>query len=193
MDHAQGQDVFGEYAANLIRIKAKQLCRRRDFRGVDPADVQQDLWVSVARAADQFNPAKSSTVTFLHYVVRSGVAQLVRARHRQKRCNGVPTVSLHDLVNLQVPTSEPLAASVSAVDLARRTGSDSADEQQRRDDSDALSRALDEMPQVLRDVCRRIMGGTVTSVARDLGVSRRQVRKARTEARPYLERVGFNS
>jgi transposase-like protein len=36
------------------------------------------------------------------------------------------------------------------------------------------------------------MGGTVASVARDLGVSRRQVRKTVAAARPFLERAGFD-
>jgi transposase-like protein len=48
------------------------------------------------------------------------------------------------------------------------------------------------MPDEVREVCRRMMGGTISSVARDLGISRRQVRKAISCARPFLERAGFD-
>jgi hypothetical protein len=36
------------------------------------------------------------------------------------------------------------------------------------------------------------MGGKVAPVARDMGISRRQARKMRAGARPFLERAGLD-
>jgi RNA polymerase sigma factor (sigma-70 family) len=192
MDCTSGKEsVFTAYAGDLIRVKAKQLRRRRDFRTVDPDDLQQDLWVAVVRVAGQFDPAKSSSVTYLQHVVDSAVAGLVRARHRQKRTNGVPTHSLSDAVDRGVDSTDTLATTVSEADLTRRTGVEPVDDRDRLEDAEAVKSALFQMPVEMRDDCRRVMGGTVTSAARDLGVSRRQVRNTLAETKPYLERAGY--
>ena len=41
----------GDYARNLIRFKARQLSRRRDFRSDEPDDLRQELWLALVKAA----------------------------------------------------------------------------------------------------------------------------------------------
>jgi RNA polymerase sigma-70 factor (ECF subfamily) len=193
MDHVQGKEfVLTGYAKNLIKFKARQLSQRQDFQSAEPEDLQQELWLALVKAAEQFDPAKASLDTFIDRVVNTAVAMLLRARQRHKRGNGFRTQSLDSVRAPRSETPEPLAAAVSADDLARRTGAEQHDETMRREDAEAVEHALAQMPEEMRDLCRRLMGGTVASVARDLGVSRRQVRKTVAAARPFFEQAGFD-
>jgi DNA-directed RNA polymerase specialized sigma24 family protein len=86
----------------------------------------------------------------------------------------------------------PLSELISDADLSRRTGATGSDEIARHDDAEAFAHAVDAMPDDVRDVCRHIMGGSISSAARDLGMSRRQIREAIQAARPYFEQAGFS-
>lgn len=193
MDSAQKKDfVLTDYAKNLIRFKSRQLSQRRDFLSEEPDDLQQDLWMALIKAADQFDPAKASLDTFIDRVVNTAVAMLLRARRRHKHGNGCRIDSLDSERATGGDKSEPLMASVSADDLTRRTGSEPRDETATREDAEAIEHALAQTPPEVRDLCRNLMGGSVASVARDLGISRRQVRKTIATAKPFLEKAGFD-
>ncbi|GIW81358.1 MAG: hypothetical protein KatS3mg105_3488 [Gemmatales bacterium] len=194
MNRAHAKEfVLTDYAKSLIKLKARQLSRRRDFQPVEPEDLQQELWLALIKVAEQFDPAKASLDTFIDRVVNTAVAMLVRARQRQQRGNGLAERSLDEELAPASGASETLAAVISVDDLSRRTGAVPRNETLDREDAEAVEFALAQMPHELRDLCRRLMGGTITSVAREMGISRRQVRKAMSEARPFLEQAGFDS
>ena len=86
---------------------------------------------------------------------------------------------------------KPLSDTVSREDVARRLGTQSEDPIARLDQTEAIESVLARMPERLRDICLRLMTDTVASVARQLGVSRHQVRKAVERARPYFEQAGL--
>jgi len=117
---------------------------------------------------------------------------ILRDRQRQKRANGFQTVSL-DVTPSDGHGNEPLAAKVSQDDLARRLGIEPADEAELRETAEAVASALAKMPDELRDVCRRVMGGSISSAADDLETSRRQIRNALAAARPFFEQAGVDA
>lgn len=123
-------------------------------------------------------------------MVNTAVAMLVRTR--QRKGNGITQQmpSLSDERTSPDGRTEPLAATISRDDLARRLGTEPSDETHLTETTEAVAVALQRMPAELRDLCRRLMGGTVTSVARDPGMSRRQVRNRLQNARPYLDQAG---
>ena len=61
----------------------------------------------------------------------------------------------------------------------------------RSEDQQALLRVLNQMPSELQAICRCLMVATVTEAARNLGISRRQLRRAVEVARTYLRDAGF--
>jgi len=190
MSSSQGNDfVLTDYARKLIRFKARQLCRLHSFSKSDEDDLQQELWVAVVNQAGKFDPARASLDTFIDRVVNSAVAMILRDRQRQKRANGFQTVSLDDSP-ADSHGNETLSAKVSEDDLARRVGTEPTDETDRRETAEAVASALSMMPDELRDVCRRVMGGSISSAADDLETSRRQIRNALAAARPYFEQAG---
>lgn len=193
MDHVQGKEfVLTDYAKNLIKFKARQLSQRQDFKSAEPEDLQQELWLALVKAAEQFDPGKASLDTFIDRIVNTAVAMLVRARQRQQRGNGSRVQSLDQELAPASGTPEPLATAISVDDLARRTGAVPRSETLVCEDAEAVVHALAQMPETMRDLCRKLMGGTVASVAREMGISRRQVRKVIRVARPFFERAGFD-
>jgi RNA polymerase sigma-70 factor (ECF subfamily) len=182
--------VLTDYARKLIKCKARQLSRRRDFQPVDWEDLQQELWLALVKAARHFDPAKAALDTFIDRVVNTAAAMLVRARQRLRKGANERVQSLSDELVAPDGRSEPLAATICRDDLARRIGTQPADETHFAETTEAVATALHRMPTDLRDVCQRLMGGTVTSVARDLSLSRRQVRNCIRKARPHFEHAG---
>lgn len=183
--------VLTDYAKRLIRFKARQICRRPGFSRSDREDVQQELWEAVVRKAHLFDPERSSLDTFIDRVVGCGIRMLLRDRRRRKRANGFHTRSLDEQVRHGDRGAESLSAGVGDDDRGRHRGSLPEDKIERREAADAVEHALRSMPTHVRDVCRLVMGGSISSAARDLGVSRRQIRNALDEARAYFERAGF--
>ena len=193
MSSSQRNDfVHTDYARKLIRFKARQLCRLHSFSKSDEEDLQQELWLAVVNQAGKFDPARASLDTFIDRVVNTAVAMILRDRQRQKRANGFQTVSL-DVTPSDGHGNEPLAAKVSQDDLARRLGTDPTDEAERRETAEAVASALAKLPDELREVCRRVMGGSISAAAEDLETSRRQIRNALASARPYLEEAGVDA
>lgn len=191
----QGKDfVVSEYAKALIQAKARQLCRRRDFSPSEQEDIEQELWLAVLQQAERFDPARARPETFLDRVVSRAAAMLLRRRKRRKRGNGVLPLSLESDFT---PTGEglkPLSDTVSSKDVARRLGTQSADAIARLEQTEAVEFALAQMPDHLREICRRLMAGQSKAlIARELGISRHQVRKAAQEARPYFEDAGLKT
>jgi len=184
--------VVTEYAKALIQAKARQLCRR-GFSPSEQEDLEQQLWLAVLQQAERFDPARASLETFLDRVVSRAAAMLLRSRKRRKRGNGISPLSLENDYTSTGEGLKPLSDTVSSEDVARRLGRQSEDPLSRLEQQEAIEYALAQMPERLRDICRRLMTGTVTSVARELGISRHQVRKALEQSRPYFERAGLET
>jgi hypothetical protein len=116
---------------------------------------------------------------------------LVRRPYRQKRAHEGRATSLDTTSAQDDGARSPLAHYVSEADLSRHTHSARHDDVAHREEVVAVEHALDAMPDDVRDVCRRVMGGSIASVARDLGTSRHRIREMLLAARPYLEQAGF--
>ena len=183
--------VFTEYAKSCVRVKARQLSQRSEFRRTDEDDLQQTLWLTLLKEAHRFDPQRASPNTFVDRVVNTAAGMVVRRPYRQKRAPGERALSLDGtMVAANGEGKRPLSELISDADLSRRTGAIGNDEFARNDDAEAFARAMDAMPGDVRDVCRQVMGGSISSAARDLGMSRRQIREALQAARPYFEQTG---
>ena len=183
--------VLTDYAKSLIRFKARQLARRIGFSRSDEDDLEQELWLSLIDKAGHFDPQRASLDTFIDRVVNTSIRMILRDRRRQKRANGFRATSLGRMISQKGRRPEPLGATLSEADRCRHTGSVPNDDVARKERDDAVDHALEAMPEDLRDVCRRVMGGSISSAARELGTSRRQIRNALAESRLWLERAGF--
>ena len=180
-----------EYVQKLLKIKAKQLARRPEFRRTEQEDIEQDLIAHVLKQADNFDPSRGVARMFITRVVKTAAAMLVRERKRLKRAAGHGALSLDGTVIEGDGEEASLTEFISDADNRRRRGED-------RMSDDELSDLRGDVPSVLRTLSPRLRGVasllmklTEAEVARKLGTSRRQVRKAVEAIREHFSKAGF--
>ena len=185
--------VHNEYAQTSIRVKARQLCRRADFDQSEREDIEQELWLHLLTQAKRFDPERSSLRTFIDRMVNSAAALLVRHREYESRADGFHLQSLDAFVPAEGGQPKSLRSSLTPEDGARRTfTSPPQSDLDVIENHEALYAALATMPEPLRALCRRLMeGASPTALARELGISRRRVRRLVDEAGGYLRRAGL--
>lgn len=177
------------YAQSLIKTKARQLSRNPTLRGMDPDDIAQELVLVLLSRAHKYDPARgASRDTFADRVINSAIATLLRDQQRQKRAGNARTVSINQSKTGGGDESATLGELLSAIDGARRAGTDPDEKAELIED---LAEALWLLPPDLQIVCRKLMDQPEASVARDMGMSRRQTRKAMARIRSHFETSGF--
>ncbi len=181
--------VLTEYAKSLISFKARQLKRKRVFRRESPQDVEQDLTTYLLSRAHLFDPTRASANTFADRVIQSGIAMMLRDRVRQKRAPELDNISLEQ----SSPGSDEEAGSMrdalTEADLRRRLGT--ASDPERAELNEAVRELLQSLPVEDQRICILRMTGTNESVARELGITPRQVRDALDRLRKRFEAGGF--
>lgn len=184
-------EVVTDYARNLIRLKARQLARRPEFRTCDQQDIEQDLWVRLLSQAQRFDPARGSVNAFIVCVVSSGVAMLVRKRKRGLRSPDADAQSL----DLGTVDSEgqpvPLREAVSTADVDRRTGGMSRPDEDVRDENEAFVAAQQLLSPLQLKVCDQLATGNTAHAARVLGLTRRKLQANVAAIRQPFEQAGF--
>ena len=191
--HPVHEAITSDYVKRLLRIKARRLRRRREFRGAELPDIQQDLAAQVLQQARLFDPGRGAVVTFIAAVVESAAAMLCRDRSRLKRTADRPVQSLEDSVldadGREVLYRELLRES----DSGRRQGVPAVAESSRHSAAVELADALEGMATPFPEICRHLMDGkTEPWIAREMNLSRRQVRKAVVAIGERLEQAGFS-
>ena len=180
------------YAKALIRTKARKLSALSGFTASDREDVEQELALHLIKQSHLYDPSRASWRTFATRVVETAAAMFLRDRRRQKRAAGYFTESLDQAVGDREGGPSPLRDSLSEADLGRRTGTLPADESvEQRERTDAVRRALASLPPDLQAFCVLLADGTEAGIARELGISRRQVRNALERIRRRFETAGL--
>lgn len=180
--------VLTAYARIVINSKARQLSRRSGFSRSDEEDLVQELTLRLLEKEHLYDPARGATLdTFADRVITSAVKMILRDRRRLKRAAGFTAVSLESTTVIvdgrPVYLTEAVGdADLARVTLAKRHGPDPAAD---------LAELLDGLPSELVDIAHRLQDGTVASVARDLGTSRRQVYAAMARIRQHFQDTGL--
>ncbi|MFO0839578.1 MAG: hypothetical protein U1D55_13765 [Phycisphaerae bacterium] len=150
--------VESTYARTLVRVKARQLIRRADFKREEKEDIEQTLWtMAVPALRRHFDPKRASLHTFLNCIVNRAVAQIIRDKHTLKRGRGTTTTTFNSV-------------ELDALEYKR-------DDFGRADAALDLTRVLPTLPRQLAATCQLLMQSeTEASASRLLGVSRGRVR-----------------
>ena len=192
MDSSPGHDaVLTAYVKSLITFKARQLKRKRVFRRESPQDLEQDLTTYLLSRAHLFDPTRASANTFADRVIRSGIAMMLRDRRRQKRAPELDNVSLEQSGPGSDEDAGSLRDALTDADLRRRTRA--ADDREPAERIEAVREIIDSLPPEDQEICLLRMAGTDASVARELGITSRQVRDALDRLRKRFEAGGFGN
>lgn len=192
MDVTPARDALvTDSARSLIRLKARQLSRKVGFTESDREDLEQDLLLRLLEKAHLFAPNRGTASTLADRVVNSHVREIMRNRKRQKRAPGFTAQSLDATTESPGGNAVSQTESLTIGDLMRRVGSIPTDHQEHVETAEALDHALANMPDELRDFCRGLKTSTEGGIARELGISRRQVRNLINRVREHFEQAGL--
>ena len=189
MNTRNSYEGIDDYAAALIRNKARQLVGKGGFTHDDRPDIEQELMLDLLQRMKHFNPAKAKKSTFMSRVVEHRISTMLEFRFAACRDWRKCTDSLNDPIGCgdgefsekieNVTSPEEFGCDPAATNFNERLGFDMD-----------LRRALAKLPEDLRLLCLRLRGQTVADAARELGIPRttlyskiHQIKEAFQEAR----------
>jgi len=178
-----------KYVQNLLNAKARQLMRRPEFQMATPADIVHDLIKHILEQVDNYDPARSAPNTFITCVVETTVAMLVRSRKRHKRAIGYQSISLERAQFNTEQRNTVLGEIISECDLRRRCGGDIHDGQRNAELSADVATAIESLTARQQKIASGLISGSEVSVAREMNISRRQLRKEIMFIRRHFKRL----
>lgn len=183
--------VFDPFTSALIRIKARQLCRRSDFSRSDGEDLRQEMLTHLWNKSHLFDPSRGNIEAFVTVVINSWIAMELRSRGRLKRRLDCSVMSLDTTLIEQDGDAISLASVISSADLRRRTLASPLDPIEQIDLKDAIDHALSQLTSEERDLLFYVARNSVTGAARQQGVSRRQIDNSLKRMRSRFEDAGL--
>ncbi len=175
------------YAKRLIRYKARQLTSQRGFLPQEEEDLRSELTVHLLAELHRYDETRASANTFFNRVIETAAGMIARQRRRLKRGGGRQPVSLDRAASTGDEGPVSLTSQLTPLDAGRRLGLVPAAPIPTATVQTAIA-SLSPEDQV---VCRALMTGTPSSVARELGVSRRRIRNAIERVRRHFEAAGL--
>jgi len=179
--------VGSNYAGNLIRRKATQLSRQRGFARHEAEDLESELRCKLLAALGEFDAERGHINAFVRTVIETAAAMIARERARIKRGGGMRPVSLDQSLAFRDDHAPTLTSQLTPRDLGRRLGLlPKASIPEHRVDE-----AIGTLPPRLQAICRGLMSDSASAVARELGVSRRQIRNGMEAIRDHFREAGL--
>jgi len=161
------------YIVRAIDHKVRHLYDKYHLTCDDLDDLRQELFVHALQYAHTFNPQRAQWTTFIDRLLKSGIANFLRARDAECRC-GEKSVPL-----CEADDREHSAEYVTALDGVYTGTRLSPDGQTMDTSTEAIDLRLDvaailaTLSPLLQQICRLLMDGeNVTAVARTLGMPR---------------------
>jgi hypothetical protein len=189
--HVVHEALLTPYVTTLISVKACQLVKRPGFRRAERRDLEQELAAAVLKQTHLYDPARGAVNTFIDRVVTSAAAMIVRERGRLKRGAALRTVSLDATPRRAKTHRQALGDLVDAGRVHRRVGDCDVSELDLANQAADLTTVLASLDPQLQEIARRLAAGNEAAVARDMGISRRQVRNAVAQIRQRFEEAGL--
>jgi DNA-directed RNA polymerase specialized sigma24 family protein len=156
-------------------------------------ELQQELVLHIVRQAHLFDPKRGHVSAFITVVVDTAAAMMCRNRGQLKRGPGLQLQSLEGSTLLNEGQEMSLLQLLVEDDLHRHCGGQGVPDQRLQDARIDLADALERLSPRLRQVAQLFMNdGCEASIARDLRMSRRQVRKAIDELRGHFRQSGLS-
>ncbi len=175
----------------LLRRKALELSRLREFSRSDESDLEQELTLHLLQKLKYFNPARAQLATFASRVLKNKAASLIRAARAEKRHYGRNVQSLNDTIRDSDGKEVELAQTFEESAGRRHTGQRGRREgelAQLRIDISETNRLL---PVPVKEVAALLSHVPQFAVSQVLGISRRQTARHITTLRELYEACGL--
>jgi RNA polymerase sigma-70 factor (ECF subfamily) len=181
-----------ETLIRLVRYRAGRLARQARLRAEDRRDIEQDLWVDLLARWRQFDSAKAGGRTFATRVVEHQAATLLRKSRTTVESERRRRRSLEETVRDGDGRPVPLAEVLDSDTHGARTGSHSLPPDCQSDLADDVAGALADLPEDLRDLCQRLKQGSITQIAKDMGIARASLYRRMEKIRAHFVATGLS-
>jgi len=189
---AERRDIVSDpFTVTLIRIKARQLCRRSDFSRSDYDDLRQGMRLYLIEKVHLFDPVRGNLEAFVTRAVRTWVAMHLRWRSRDKRRESYKAVSLEGTPVICDGVKTTLAAVLLEEDGQRLTRTYPISAVEQFELREAIVHAMQHLEPQDRAILVHVAEHGVASAAKTFGISRRQVDNALARARACFEKSGL--
>jgi RNA polymerase sigma factor (sigma-70 family) len=184
--------VTHPYAATLIRIKARQLCRRTDFSRCEVEDLQQSMRAYLIEKAPLYDPARGNLEAFITNLVNTWVGLELRRRGREKRRLAHRNVSIDSTTMEYDGEQTPLSQMLGEADLLRRLGRQPESDTDRLEVREALQHAIAQLLPEQRALLLDVVKTNVVTAAERHGVSPSTVRRRLNQMRDIFRDARFD-
>jgi RNA polymerase sigma factor (sigma-70 family) len=163
---------FEQYAAKVIRIKARQLIGNYGFTPDDLEDIKQDMWLDLHQRLPKYDANRAQPSTFICLVVNNRISTIIRHCTQEKRDCRREAFSLDESIKDAAGADVPRGHTINQEDVDFRTGRISRPELERFELELDLSTLLAALPDDLMKLAELLMDKPIAVVARELGISR---------------------
>lgn len=185
--------VTDPFTIQLVRVKARKLCRRSDFSCSDLEDLTQGMLLHLVEKQHLFDPSRGCLEAFVTAAVNSWIKMELRYRGRAKRREAATTLSLEGIELTVDGDVETLGGTIGLTDLLRRTLGHQSSPIERLEIVEAVQHALGGLSQAEQTLLRQVAFNGVAGTARQRRVSRRKVESALARMRDRFIDAGLGS
>ena len=172
MDYANRYDGIGDYAAWLIRHKARMLVGSAGFTKSDRDDLEQEMVLDLLQRLPKFDSKKAQRNTFVARIVEHKAVSIIEKRTAGKRDWHLCTASLNDRRMTDDGESAERLEGYDMDEYLRQSGQLSRPAEESLGISIDLERIIAVLPPELRVLCERFQSENVAEVSRNTSISR---------------------
>ena len=182
-----------EYAFRFIRRKAKQLVGQPGFNKSEREDLEQEMMLDLLQRMPKFNPDLAQQNTFIAHVVDHKVIKIIEARKAGKRDYRLDAYSLNEGKKNEDGRHIEHIQNLDQDGYLLRVGKASHSLEELGELSVDIEKIISDLPQDLRNLCRRLQYETVTEISRDTGIPRTTIYDSIKKLRNMLVKMGFEN
>ncbi|MGE3808678.1 MAG: sigma-70 family RNA polymerase sigma factor [Gemmataceae bacterium] len=191
MESTDSKPTLDDFAIKIINRTARQVSRKVGLRCWDRDDIAQELTVRLLQRMPKFDPQRGHWRAFVTAVVDRQAKSLLRDYRRKKR-DDRNFVSLSELVDDGEGGLVELGDTICDGEQLNYRGCQHKEERDEFEASHDVNSLTDILPSTLRDICERLQQDSPAQVARDLGMSRYEMKVALRELRDFAESAGLD-
>ena len=191
MQANQEQRGISDYAAALIRCKARQLVNKAGFTKDDVEDLEQEMTLDLLMRLPKFDVNKATQKTFVARLVERKISKLIRHRRQEMRDYRRRARSLNEPIKDEDGGIVERGDTIAEEEINRRLGRRSRTAQEDLELALDTAETLSRLPEHLRRLCELLKTGTIAEAARQLGIPRTTLNDHVRKLREMFEHAGL--
>jgi RNA polymerase sigma-70 factor (ECF subfamily) len=191
MDASKKQQEVNEYAAKVIRHKARQLVGTAGYTESERDDLEQEMMLDLLMRLPKYDANKATQKTFVARIIERKISTLIRHHTCEMRDYRREACSLNERLEAENGATVELSETVAQEERDRMTGRRSRSAQEDWEFAQDMAATLARLPENLRRFCELLMTGNISDAAREMGVPRTTLNDHVKKLREIFEDAGL--